>query len=199
MLELVNPGINCFVVKPLDVEKFLYAMNQACKRIKQERDIANFYRKLEQLCKAALEKNIESDFIKETIRLHNITPGSYKNENWPYPLKIYTLGRFAIAIDNEFVNFSGKIPRKPLEMLKAIIALGGRDVGITQLSESLWPNADLAATSFHTTLHRLRKLLCVDYDVIITSDSYVSVNSDYCWIDMWSLWDIIDEFKHRCE
>ncbi|MBF0458332.1 MAG: hypothetical protein HQK99_10600 [Nitrospirae bacterium] len=152
---------------------------------------------MKRLCTAALERNIEPAFIKDWIRDHNITPGDYKHDNWPYPIKIHTLGRFAIEIDGKPVKFTGKTQKKPLEMLKAVIALGGKDVGITQLSDALWPDADgdAAATSFRTTMHRLRKLLSADYEIILSSDSYISVNPDYCWIDVWVLRDIIDEFK----
>jgi DNA-binding SARP family transcriptional activator len=66
-----------------------------------------------------------------------------------------------------------------------------------QLSDILWPDADgdLAATSFSTTIHRLRKLLGVDYDVLIVSDNHISINSDYCWVDVWSFRDIINGFE----
>ncbi|KWT76808.1 BTAD domain-containing putative transcriptional regulator [Candidatus Magnetominusculus xianensis] len=149
------------------------------------------------LCKAAMERNIEPDFINKMIRDHEITPGDYKHENWPYPLKIYTLGRFAIEIDGRPVKFSGKTQKKPLEMLKAVIALGGKAIGITQLSDVLWPdaNGDTAAVSYRTTLHRLRKLLSTEYDIIISSDSYISINHDYCWVDIWALQDIANEFR----
>ncbi|WP_420265673.1 BTAD domain-containing putative transcriptional regulator [Candidatus Magnetominusculus dajiuhuensis] len=153
----------------------------------------------ERLCKAALERNIEPDFIKQMIRNHEITPGDYKHDNWPYPVRIYTLGRFAIEIDGKPVKFSGKTQKKPLEILKAVIALGGKEVGTTQLSDAIWPDADgdAAATSFRTTLHRLRKILSTDYDIIISTDNHVSINPDHCWIDEWALRDIIDDFKHQ--
>ncbi|MBF0458334.1 MAG: hypothetical protein HQK99_10610 [Nitrospirae bacterium] len=152
---------------------------------------------MKRLCTAALERNIEPDFIKDMIKDHNITPGDYKHDSWPYPVKIYTLGRFSIEIDGKPVKFSGKTQKKPLEMLKAVIALGGKDISITHLSDALWPDADgdAAATSYRTTLHRLRKLLSADYEIILSSDSYIAINPDYCWIDVWVLRDIIDEFK----
>ena len=82
-------------------------------------------------------------------------------ENWPWPLKINTLGQFAMERDGEAVRFSGKVQQKPLLLLKALIAFGGREVKEEQLCDALWPDAegDLAHRSFETTLYRLRLLL----------------------------------------
>ena len=63
-------------------------------------------------------------------------------EEWPYPIKIYTLGRFEIIRDDEPLHFSGKEQKKPLELLKALIAFGGRDVPEERLTDALWPDAD---------------------------------------------------------
>ena len=44
------------------------------------------------------------------------------------PIQIFTLGRFSIAIDKRAVHSKGKARHRPLGLLKALIALGGRDV-----------------------------------------------------------------------
>lgn len=41
-----------------------------------------------------------------------------------WPLKIYTFGRFGLVRDGVPIHFAGKVPRKPLELLKALIACG---------------------------------------------------------------------------
>lgn len=76
-------------------------------------------------------------------------------------VKIFTPGRFLIDIDGTPVRFAAKAQRKPLELLKALVALGGETVPVEQLTESLRPEAegDKAQGSFATTLHRLRKLI----------------------------------------
>ncbi|MBF0319158.1 MAG: hybrid sensor histidine kinase/response regulator [Nitrospirae bacterium] len=61
LLELINIGINRFVVKPLDVERFLYALTQACKKIQNDRVIADFYRKLKQMADEETEKRRRSE------------------------------------------------------------------------------------------------------------------------------------------
>lgn len=50
-----------------------------------------------------------------------------------WPLMIYTLGRFGLVRDGVPIHFYGKVPRKPLELLKAIITCGGRGVSEEQL------------------------------------------------------------------
>ncbi|MBF0466921.1 MAG: hypothetical protein HQK94_17780 [Nitrospirae bacterium] len=155
----------------------------------------------ERLCKAAVDMKIAPDYIKEIIRLNTLTPGSHLYEDWPYPLKIYTLGKFELERDGTAVNFQAGTQRKQTEMLTALIALGGKDVDVTQLSDTLWPDTegDLATAVFRTTLHRLRKSLIkfsgIDKDVIVMSDGRISLNENYCWTDLWALQDIVDEFQ----
>lgn len=63
-------------------------------------------------------------------------------ESWPYPIKIHTLGKFEIIKDGRPLVFAGKVQKKPLEILKAVIAFGGRDVPVDTITDALWPDAD---------------------------------------------------------
>ncbi|MBF0563919.1 MAG: hypothetical protein HQK89_01620 [Nitrospirae bacterium] len=153
---------------------------------------------LTRLCKAALDEKIETGYVTEIIRLNNLTPGNQIYGEWSYHLKVYTLGKFVIEKNGNTVIFKGRTRQKPLEMLKAIIAFGGKDVRMEQLSDSLWPEADgdLADVSFRTNLSRLRKMLSDDNDdndAIVVSGGLISINGDYLWLDVWSLQDIMDE------
>lgn len=53
------------------------------------------------------------------------------------PVRIFTLGRFLIEVQGQPIRFKTKARRKPLELLKALIALGGDSVPIEALGESL--------------------------------------------------------------
>jgi DNA-binding SARP family transcriptional activator len=101
-------------------------------------------------------------------------------------LSIFTLGRFSLLLDGKPVEFGRKVPRRPLELLKALVAAGGRDVSVTLLTNSLWPDVegDSAQRSFDTTLHRLRKLLG-DERVLVVREGKLSLASDCCWVDVW--------------
>ena len=63
--------------------------------------------------------------------------------------------------DGAPLAFRGKAQKKPLELLKALVALGGEGVETGRLAAILWPEAagDAAKVSFDSTLYRLRKLL----------------------------------------
>jgi LuxR family maltose regulon positive regulatory protein len=41
------------------------------------------------------------------------------------PVTIFTLGRFSLLINGEPADFGRKAPKRPLELLKVIIAQGG--------------------------------------------------------------------------
>jgi DNA-binding SARP family transcriptional activator len=138
------------------------------------------------LCIKALEAGIEVDYVKGLIGTCNLVPEAppLHVENWPWPIKIYTLGRFELLKDGKTLQFSGKVQKKPLEMLKALIALGGQDVEEARIADALWPDAsgDLARRSFDTTLHRLRKLMGND-EVIQLHDGQLTLDTRHCWVD----------------
>jgi ATP/maltotriose-dependent transcriptional regulator MalT/DNA-binding SARP family transcriptional activator len=142
------------------------------------------------LCSRALAANIEPEHCRALIAAHRLPPpdASRLAEYWPFPLKIHTLGRFQLMKDDLPMRFEGKPQRKPLELLKALIALGGRDVRDQRLSAILWPDAagDAAHSAFSTTLARLRKLLGGD-DTLVVQDGRVSLNPRHCWLDTWAL------------
>ena len=80
---------------------------------------------LVRLCEKALEAGMEVAYVQNLIRRLNLVPDerSMEIESWPWHLKIFTLGRFEIRVDGKPVQFSGKVQKKPLLLLKALIAL----------------------------------------------------------------------------
>ncbi|MDD2720184.1 MAG: BTAD domain-containing putative transcriptional regulator [Gallionella sp.] len=106
------------------------------------------------------------------------------------PLKIYTLGRFSLVRDGAAINFSAKT-KKPVELLKTLLAAGGRAVNTDQLCDHLWPavDGDTAHNSLNVTLYRLRKLL-VEQDAILLLDKKLSLNPQVFWVD-------VGEFERR--
>ena len=150
---------------------------------------------LSRICNKALELDLEVDFVKELIRLNKLSPDTSSPiaDSWPYPLKVHTLGRFELIMDGKPLVFGGKVQQKPLAMLKAIIALGGRDVDGESLVDALWPEAegDHGRSSFDTTLHRLRKLLSHE-KIIQFGDGKVSLDERYCRVDAWAFEKLIE-------
>jgi DNA-binding SARP family transcriptional activator len=104
-----------------------------------------------------------------------------------WPLRIFTLGRFNLLYQDQPLDYGRKVPHRPLVFLKALIAAGGRDISSSTIASALWPEADgdNAQCSFDTTLYRLRKMLGDDR-ILILRDGKVSLDSRYCWVDVWS-------------
>jgi two-component SAPR family response regulator len=145
---------------------------------------------MSRLCAIALEHDIEAGYVRNLIKRRGLVPEQPVG-NWPYPIKIYTLGKFEIMKDDKPMEFSGKVQKKPLEFLKVVIAFGGKDVREEQITDLLWPESDgdVAKRSFETTLFRLRKLLGID-NLIELKDGRVSLNEKYCWLDIWAFGNI---------
>lgn len=133
----------------------------------------------------ALSAGIETDYVKHLIRKFRISAPDADTEQWPWPIRIYTLGHLSILKDDSVVSLAGKTQRKPLELLLALIALGGRSVPVATLMSQLWPNQGPAArAAFDVAVMRLRKLL--GPEVLVVAQSRVTLVAQHCWVDAWS-------------
>ncbi len=81
--------------------------------------------------------------------------------NWPWPIRIYTLGRFEVVLDDKPLRFGRKAQQKPIDLIQVLVSLGGRKIAETKIADILWPDddGDMQIKSLHTTVYRLRKLL----------------------------------------
>lgn len=145
---------------------------------------------LARLMSRALEAHIEPDYAAEIIRGCGLTLDSARLglSGWPWPFKVQTLGPFRLLRSNEPIVSSGKGQKRPLDLLKVLIAHGGREVSETHITEALWPriDGDSAHRSFNSTLHRLRKLLGEDRALVL-SEGKLSLDGRYIWTDTWAL------------
>jgi DNA-binding SARP family transcriptional activator len=133
------------------------------------------------------DHGIEPDYARLLIRRHGLVAESPEGTEWPWPIRVRTLGRFSLLRDDEPVNAAGKTQKRPLDMLKGLIALGGRDVDSASLMAHLWPDAegDTARVAFDTTLHRLRKLLGADAALQL-QDGKLTLSTRHAWVDTWA-------------
>ncbi len=143
---------------------------------------------MSKLCAKALEIGIEVKYAQLLIQKLNLSASKdHKHiENWPYPIRIKTLGSFEVYINDKPLPLTGQSQQKPFEMLKAIIALGGENIQCEKVSDLLWPEADgdMAYKVFTTTLQRLRKTLD-NKEAIILDDGKISLDPRYIWIDIY--------------
>ena len=139
---------------------------------------------MSELFPVALENGIEPQITVDLAREFGIAPGTIEVEAWPWRIKIYTLGRFELLLDDKPPEFSRKTPKKVLALLKAIIAKGAKDVPDQRIIDVLWPDeeGDAARRSLTATLHRLRNVLG-DGQVVRQSGGELTLDERSCWID----------------
>ncbi len=154
---------------------------------------------LARLMSRALEARIEPDYAAEIIRRCGLTldAARFALSGWPWPIQVHTLGAFRIMRGQVPLVSTGKGHKRPLDLLKVLIAYGGREVSETHLTEALWPriDGDSAHRSFNSTLHRLRKLLGEDRALVL-AEGKLSLDGRYVWSDTWAfeqLTDVIDQ------
>ena len=140
------------------------------------------------LCQTALAHGLHADFVKRLIGVQRLRPPPLAGPEWPWPVRVRTLGGFELMIAGERYQPLHKMQDKPLEILKLLItcqALGRDSVDREWISERLWPDADAsnARKSFDMTLSRLRKLI-KDDDAIPLSEGRVKLSPTHVWTDL---------------
>ncbi len=135
----------------------------------------------------ALEENIEPDYARMFIKRRGLLPPMPNALNWPLPIRLSTLGHFAIELDGEPIAFGRKTPKKDLALLKLLISAGNKGLSESRIGDDLWRDADgdRAANSLKQTLHRLRGLL-QDHEAIESNDGLLKLNPNKIWIDAWA-------------
>jgi len=110
-------------------------------------------------------------------------------------VRIRTLGHFTVEVDGKPLKFGVKAQKKPLAMLKLLVAMGGDGVRIESLADILWPDSDgdQAYSAFTSTLARLRKL--IGRDALIVSDGRLSLANASCSVDATVLAALLDEVE----
>lgn len=172
-------------------KKALVALRQAFE-IGRKNDYVNFpwWRPsaMARLCAKAIESGIEVDYARNLARRRGLRPemGAAGQASWPWPVKVFTLGQFKVFLEDQELRFSRKAKEKPLQLLKALIALGGDQVPETRLADLLWPDSegDTAQHTLGITLYRLRKMLG-RRSAIKRVARTLTIVRDECWVDVW--------------
>ena len=141
---------------------------------------------LPQVLGEALRAGIEPGYVRALIRKLDVAPdvpAMADADAWPWPVRVRTLGHFAIEIDDVELRPRGRAPRRPLDLLKFIVAAGGSDVPSTSAVAALWPSGEGDALhAFESALHRLRKLL-VHEDAIEYVEGRLTLHRKRVWVD----------------
>ena len=140
------------------------------------------------LCAAALAHDIEPAFVRRMIASQALDPPPLTGPQWPWPVKVRTLGAFALTIGDAPYRPSHKSQDKPLELLKLLVAcqaLGRDSADKDWVAERLWPDADAANArkSVDMTVSRLRRLLHDD-DAVTSADGRLALAGARVWTDV---------------
>jgi LuxR family maltose regulon positive regulatory protein len=134
----------------------------------------------------ALQAGIEPDYVRSLIKRRRLAPEGAPAGPWPWQYKVQTFGGFRLLRHDEPLPATGKAQRRPLELLKLVIAYGGEQVAEHRVTDALWPriDGDSAHRSFTSALHRLRRLLGEDRAVVL-HEGRVTLDRRYFSIDTW--------------
>ncbi len=113
-----------------------------------------------------------------------------------WPISIFTLGGFKVLVDGAELRFARKAQKRPLELLQALIALGGSDVPMGSVAGAVWPDADgdAAYHACENTLYRLRRLLH-SRTAVRLAGGRLSLDASGCWVDAWALERCLDRAR----
>ncbi|MBI5575296.1 MAG: hypothetical protein HY896_02915 [Deltaproteobacteria bacterium] len=168
-------------------------------RVGRENGYVNLYMwqpgVIEGIMAKALDAGIETAYAQDLIRRNALVPDRPLDaERWPYPFEVFTLGRFDLVKYGERIPVSKKVQQKPLQMLKALITLGGSEIAEETITDLLWPDSegDLAHQAFTSTLHRLRKLVG-DEKAIALRDGRLTLSDRHGWVDAWAFERLIEQ------
>jgi LuxR family transcriptional regulator, maltose regulon positive regulatory protein len=152
-------------------------------------------RQMSVLFSRALEAGIEPDYVRRFIRKRPVDPDRPEVPGWPWPLRVYTLAEFRVLKDDEPLRAGRKAPRRVLELLQAIVALGRRRASRERLTEAVWRDADgdSARDAFENALHRLRKLL--GDDAVTLEHGQVTLAPGRVWVDVDAFERLSDEIQ----
>jgi hypothetical protein len=151
----------------------------------------------------ALEAGIEPDYARSLIKRRGLVPEQppLGVDAWPWPYRVQTFGGFRLLRHDEPLgNGSGKAQRKPLDLLKLLVAYGGEQVSESRVTDALWPriDGDSAHRSFTSTLHRLRKMLGEDRAVTL-HEGRLSLDRRYFWLDTWAFEQLAADLEGALE
>ncbi|HEY6838769.1 MAG TPA: BTAD domain-containing putative transcriptional regulator [Geobacteraceae bacterium] len=157
----------------------------------RESRIENFYfwrpALMTRLCLKALAAGIEEDYVRELIVRRRLVPDDppHHLENFPWMLRINALGYFTIIRNGKPLLFTGKVQKKPLELLKALVTMGGEEKTEGEIAELLWPEADgdMGRHNLKITLHRLREILG-DSGAIQVREGRLALDPRTVWTDI---------------
>ncbi len=156
-------------------------------------------RAMARLCALALAAGIEVEYVHALIRSRGLEnpAGGAALDAWPFAVKIRALGEFTVLVNGHQLEFATKAQKKPLELLKALIALGGTQVREEKIVDLLWPDSEAAEQALKSAVHRLRKL--IGEPALERGEGRLTLRRSQCWVDAFAIEQALEalETAHR--
>ena len=156
--------------------------------------------RIAELCRLALQEGIEPEYVRTLVRRRGLVadPPPLDVPDWPWPIKIFTLGQLEVSVGDLSVTL-GRGRMIPL-LLKTIVALGAeagaRRIAVARIIAALWPDTDgdAANHAFEMTLLRLRKQIGPEgHRAIQLENERLSIHRSVCWTDIDALEVVLKE------
>jgi ATP/maltotriose-dependent transcriptional regulator MalT len=150
--------------------------------------VGNFlHDRVAHLAAAALALGVERDFVQQMVRQRRLQAPDPDAADWPWPLRVHALGGFEVWCDGQALDFGARPQKKPLDLLRLLVARGPAPLDTATVCDALWPDAegDRAKASLDMAVLRLRKLLGHD-DALRLDNAHLSLNRQWVWVDSWA-------------
>lgn len=121
-------------------------------------------------------------------------------------LRIQCLGPFAVYVNGRMAHPRDFVRARAIELLKYLVAQGGRAVSRDHLIEHLWPGTDLAMATqnLHVTVHALRRVIEPEVEghqwvhVRTHQDRFFFDPSSLCVVDLFEFQDLVAQ-SHKAQ
>ena len=112
----------------------------------------------------------------------------------PPAIRIQTLGKFELTVNDRPMLFPARLPRRPLAVLKWLAAESRRGVSVTVAAQGLWPDADddRGGNALNVAVHRLRRLLH-SADAVVYRHGALHLAPTVVDVDLWRFEDRFDQ------
>lgn len=140
------------------------------------------------LCFFALQEDVESAFVRDLIARHRmVAPVHASGRSNQVAVRVF--GRTMLSLHGTAAASGGKAQRRPMLLLKALLAAHPAGRPQQALAAQLWPDADDAKAALNVTVHRLRKLLGRD-DAVVVASGTIMLDGRVLWSDVGALEDV---------
>ncbi|MGE5337239.1 MAG: AfsR/SARP family transcriptional regulator, partial [Gemmatimonadota bacterium] len=153
-------------------------------------DLTHFFRAVPvlaaEVCGAALDVDADVPFAQRVIAVRRLPCPDAGISRWPWALRLKTFGALVIERDDVPFKPARKAPKRLIDLLRLVVALGGRHVDAARAAALLWPEADgdVGRDALKAMLHRARTLLGAD--ALQVRDGQISFDEDTVCLDTWA-------------